>query len=94
MTITPKTPLHFVPEEYGLSSAHLKRIDSIALDGIHQGAYPGCQVVVLKNGHIMFDKAFGTYTGKGSPPIGSITGTCKCPTIIPPNPARMASLKG
>ncbi len=39
VTITPeKTPLHFVPEEYGLSSAHLKRIDSIALDGIHQGA--------------------------------------------------------
>lgn len=48
VTITPKTPLHFVPEEYGLSSAHLKRIDSIALDGIRQGAYPGCQVVVLK----------------------------------------------
>jgi beta-glucosidase-like glycosyl hydrolase len=71
VTITPKTPLHFVPEEYGLSSAHLKRIDSIALDGIQQGAYPGCQVVVLKNGHIMFDKAFGTYTGKGSPRVES-----------------------
>ena len=71
VTIAPKTPLHFVPEEYGLSSAHLKRIDSIALDGIRQGAYPGCQVVVLKNGHIMFDKAFGTYTGKGSPRVES-----------------------
>ena len=71
VTITPKTPLHFVPEEYGLSSAHLKRIDSIALDGIHQGAYPGCQVVVLKNGHVMFDKAFGTYTGKGSSRVES-----------------------
>lgn len=71
VTITPKTPLHFVPEEYGLSSVHLKRIDSIALDGIRQGAYPSCQVVVLKNGHIMFDKAFGTYTGKGSPRVES-----------------------
>lgn len=71
VTITPKTPLHFVPEEYGLSSVHLKRIDSIALDGIRQGAYPGCQVVVLKNGHIMFDKAFGTYTGKGSSRVES-----------------------
>lgn len=71
VTITPKTPLHFVPEEYGLSSVHLKRIDSIALDGVRQGAYPGCQVVVLKNGHIMFDKAFGTYTGKGSPRVES-----------------------
>lgn len=71
VTITPKTSLHFVPEEYGLSSVHLKRIDSIALDGVRQGAYPGCQVVVLKNGHIMFDKAFGTYTGKGSPRVES-----------------------
>lgn len=71
VTITPKTPLHFVPEEYGLSSTHLKRIDSIALDGIRQGAYPGCQVVVLKNGHVMFDKSFGTYTGKGSPRVES-----------------------
>ena len=60
-----------MPEEYGLSSTHLKRIDSIALDGIRQGAYPGCQVVVLKNGHIMFDKSFGTYAGKGSPRVES-----------------------
>lgn len=71
VTITPKTPLHFIPEEYGLSSALLKKIDTIALDGIQQGAYPGCQVVVLKNGHIMVDKSFGTYTGKGSPRVES-----------------------
>lgn len=71
VTITPKTPLHFIPEEYGLSSALLKKIDTIALDGIQQGAYPDCQVVVLKNGHIMVDKSFGTYTGKGSPRVES-----------------------
>lgn len=66
VTITPKTPLHFIPEEYGLSSSVLHRIDSIALDGIRQGAYPGCQIVVLKEGHVMVDKTFGTHTGKGS----------------------------
>lgn len=71
VTITPESPSHFIPEEYGLSSALLKKIDTIALDGIQQGAYPGCQVVVLKNGHIMFDKAFGTYAGKGSPRVES-----------------------
>lgn len=65
VTITPKTPLHFIPEEYGLSSSVLHRIDSIALDGIRQGAYPGCQIVVLKEGHVMVDKTFGTHTGKG-----------------------------
>ena len=31
---------------------------------------------------------------EGRPPIGSTTGTCRCPTIMPPNPARMALLKG
>ena len=66
VTITPQTPSHFIPEEYGLSSALLKKIDTIAQSGIRQGAYPGCQVVVLKNGHIMVDKAFGTCSGKGS----------------------------
>lgn len=71
VTISPETPLHYVPEEYGLSSVLLRRVDSIALDGIRQGAYPGCQVVVMKNGHIMVDKAFGTRAGKGSAPVES-----------------------
>ena len=71
VTITPRTPLHFIPEEHGLSSVLLKKIDAIALDGIQQGAYPGCQIVVLRNGHIMYDKAFGTYAGKGSPRVES-----------------------
>lgn len=69
VTLTPESPLHFVPEEYGFSSSLLKRIDSIALDGIRQGAYPGCQVVVLKSGRVMVDKAFGTHAGKGSAPV-------------------------
>ena len=71
ITITPHTPLHFIPDEYGLSTAVLERIDSIALDGIRQGAFPGCQVVVMKNGHIMVDKSFGTHTGKGSARVES-----------------------
>lgn len=71
VTITPQTPLHFLPEELGFSSALLKRIDSIALEGIRQGAYPGCQVVVLSDGHVVWDKAYGTHTGKGSAPVES-----------------------
>lgn len=71
VTITPSTPLHYIPEEYGLSSALLERIDSIAWEGVQQGAYPGCQIVVMKNGHIMVDKAFGTYSGAGSKRVES-----------------------
>lgn len=71
VTITPKTPLHFIPEEHGLSSIILSKIDSIALAGIREGAYPGCQVVVLKDGHIIVDKAFGTHSGEGSAQVRS-----------------------
>jgi beta-glucosidase-like glycosyl hydrolase/CubicO group peptidase (beta-lactamase class C family) len=43
----------------------LSRIDVIAEEGIRMGAYPGCQVVVLKDGETVYDKCFGTLTGKG-----------------------------
>ena len=52
--------LHFTPKNMGFLSVALQRIDSIALDGVRQGAYPGCQVIVMKEGHVMVDKTFGT----------------------------------
>lgn len=69
VTISPQTPLYFRPEEYGMSSTILARIDSVAKAGIKEGAYPGCQVVVLKEGKTMFDRSYGTHSGKGSAPV-------------------------
>lgn len=63
VTITPQTPYHFVPEEYGMNSKKLARIDSIAEAGRMAGAYPGCRVLVMKDGKTMYDKCFGTHTG-------------------------------
>jgi len=37
-------------------------IDSIALRGIEEKAYPGCQIVAIKNGEIIYQKSFGSYT--------------------------------
>lgn len=37
-------------------------IDSIAQYGIAEKAYPGCQIVALKNGEVIYQKAFGKYT--------------------------------
>lgn len=34
-------------------------IDSLANDGILQKAYPGCQILVAKDGKILYNKAFG-----------------------------------
>lgn len=66
LTIARRTPPHSIPEEYGMDSRRLARIDAIAREGIAEGAYPGCQIVILKDGKEMYNKAFGTHTGRGS----------------------------
>ena len=50
------------PEETGLLEKDLYPIDSIALNGIAAGAYPGCQVFVAKNGKVIYNKSFGYHT--------------------------------
>ncbi|AVM52489.1 beta-glucosidase-like glycosyl hydrolase [Bacteroides zoogleoformans] len=62
----PHSMPHFVPEEYGMDSRLLAQIDEIAEEGIREGAYPGCQVVILKDGREMYNKSFGTHTRGGS----------------------------
>ncbi len=51
-----------LPEEVGLNSEILQKIDSVAKNGIFRGAFPGCQIVVFKNGCNIYDKAFGYHT--------------------------------
>ncbi len=48
-----------IPEDAGLSSQQLERIDSIANDAIAKEAIPGCVVLVARNGKIAYNKAFG-----------------------------------
>lgn len=51
-----------MPEEAGIRSELLKQVDSVVTEGIRQGAYPGCQVVVVKDGIMIYNKAFGYHT--------------------------------
>ncbi|MBK9283654.1 MAG: serine hydrolase [Sphingobacteriaceae bacterium] len=37
-------------------------VDSIALWGIQEKAYPGCQIIALKDGEVVYQKSFGKYT--------------------------------
>lgn len=53
---------HTEPEEVGLLEQDLYRIDSIALFGIKEHAYPGCQVFVAKDGKVIYNKSFGFHT--------------------------------
>ncbi|MBI1184297.1 serine hydrolase, partial [bacterium] len=51
-----------VAEQVGLSSKNLKRIDKIALNAIAEEATPGCQILVAKDGKVVYQKSFGTFT--------------------------------
>ncbi len=57
------------PEELNIASADLSPIDSIAMEGIEAGAYPGCQVLVVKEGTVIYKKNFGHYTYEKEKPV-------------------------
>ena len=66
---TPKTRLGYMtPEMCGISSGKLTGIDSICEVAIKTEATPGCQVLVAKNGYIMYNKAFGFDTYRKEKP--------------------------
>lgn len=50
-----------VPEEVGISAYKLVGIDAIARNAIQEGATPGCQVLVAKDGKIIYSKSFGRH---------------------------------
>ena len=51
-----------LPKDVGMDSKALEVIDSIVDYGIEQRAYPGCQVLVAKDGYVVYNKAFGNFT--------------------------------
>lgn len=51
-----------------LHMATLSRVDSLVCDGIAKGAYPGCQVLAMQNGRLLYRKAFGHLTYDSTSP--------------------------
>lgn len=58
-----------LPEEWGVDAAVLAQIDSIALRGIREMAYPGCQVLVARHGHVVYERSFGYHTYDNTNPV-------------------------
>jgi len=62
-----KSPLqtrlkYTIPEETGIDSGKLLKIDSLALNAIYEKATPGCQVLVAYKGNVIFRKSYGFHT--------------------------------
>jgi beta-N-acetylhexosaminidase len=52
-----------LPEEVKINAVFLKsRIDSLAKSAIADRAFPGCQVLVAKDGKIIFNQSYGYFT--------------------------------
>lgn len=50
-----------LPEEMGIASNDLNKIDSIVQLNIKEGVFPGCQILVAKEGSIIYWKSFGNH---------------------------------
>lgn len=67
---TQKTRLGYhEPEEVGANAVRLSEIDSIVHEGLAQKAYPGCQVLVAKEGMVIYNKSFGNFEYDGKQPV-------------------------
>ena len=71
-TLHSPDSLDFVRDEaitLALRVATESKIDSIVLDGIDKHAYPGCQVLAMKDGRLLFRKAYGHLGADTTAPV-------------------------
>ena len=67
---TSKTRLTYqYPREVKLSEYTLSQIDEIVQEGLRNKAFPGCQVLVAKNGAIIYNKSFGYFDFAKTHPV-------------------------
>jgi beta-glucosidase-like glycosyl hydrolase/CubicO group peptidase (beta-lactamase class C family) len=58
-----------IPEELGIKSASLAKVDSLARLAIKSKATPGCQLLIAKDGKVFYNKAFGFHTYAPTQPV-------------------------
>jgi len=62
-----KMRLSYLPPAYcGVKKQFIQNVDSIILDAIQRGSFPGCQVFIAKKGNVILNKSYGKiqYNGK------------------------------
>ncbi len=60
---------YIMPEEKNMDATPFALIDSIVADAINKGATPGCQVLVAKDGKVIYEKSFGYHNYDGVTPV-------------------------
>ena len=57
------------PNQAGINPLMICRVDSIAEDAIARKAMPGCVLLVAKDGKIVYEKSYGSYTYDNPEPV-------------------------
>ncbi|MEA3448074.1 MAG: glycoside hydrolase family 3 N-terminal domain-containing protein [Bacteroidota bacterium] len=58
-----------IPEQVGINSAMLDKVDSLLQEAIHKKATPGAQVLVARHGTVFFHEAYGYHTYQKQHPV-------------------------
>ncbi len=56
-------------QQAGMDTVCFHQIDAIALNGIKQKAYPGCQILVAKDGQVVYNRCYGRQTYDPNAPL-------------------------
>ena len=62
-----------IPEMVGMNSQTLAKIDAVVAQALDSGATPGCNIIIARNGQVIFDKAYGWKTYDKAEPVTSQT---------------------
>lgn len=57
------------PMDIGVSYEVLDEIEDVVNEGLAEKAFPGCQVMVVKNGYVIYDRAFGYFDYAKTHPV-------------------------
>ena len=58
-----------IPQELNINYGKLQEIDSLIYWAIGQKAFPGCQILAVKDGVVFFEKSYGYHTYKMTEPV-------------------------
>lgn len=64
---------YHIPESAGMDSRTLEQIEVLVKEAIDDRATPGCQVLVAKDGRVVYNKSFGYYTYDSIKPVSDRT---------------------
>jgi beta-glucosidase-like glycosyl hydrolase/CubicO group peptidase (beta-lactamase class C family) len=66
LTTSLKRLAYSIPEEVGLSSEKLKKVDSLAQLVVSKKMAPGAQILIARHGKVVYSKSFGNHTTQSS----------------------------